>query len=415
MGRVVLSTDQEKAVGAVMEYLFDGEAVVTLGGFAGTGKTTIIGEIVKLLRDKFHTMAFCTYTGKAQKVMQAKLEESQCVRSGDYLGTLHSYLYHPHEREEVLDEETGEKEVFPVFTPKDFSSKERGDQSEDLIIVDEASMVNQEIYDDLLELDIPILAVGDHGQLPPVHGNFNLMGDPMVRLEKIHRQAEANPIIQLSMIARETGRIPLGEYGDGIVVKTKRLDAIEEIKNPLEWMLISGTNELRCQMNTWMRGKKGISAESSPLVGERVICLRNNRGKRIFNGMLGEILEIEPHRTPEGNHYYAVEIGLETHDYHGIILKYQFGEKRTLQKTIPGVIDLTTKRLLDPHQFGDLWDYGYCLTAHKAQGSEYEQVVVFEEPIMRNMMQKKHEDGGWNRWLYTAVTRAKQRLLIIET
>lgn len=402
---IVLSSDQAKAKDAVLS-LLSKERVVTLAGYAGTGKTTLISALVPALRDRFEQIVFCAYTGKAKTILEEKLKEGRVLEDEDEVRTLHSFLYRPRFTLE-FDKATGTKSLIPGW-----ERKERSEAT--LVIVDEASMVNEEIYKDLLKQGVPILAVGDHGQLPPVSGEFNLMQDPMVRLEKIHRQAEGDPIIQVSILAREQGHIPLGEYGDS-VRKTDRFQTIDEITNPLDWMHIAGTNRLRCNINQLIRGKMGYAENTPPHCGERVICLKNNHALQVFNGMMGTLDRIELYSTQKGPHYYDVDIQLETHQYSGIISKYQFGQPKTLNCSVDDVYDqeIGHKELLSPTAFGDLWDFGYCLTAWKAQGSEADNVVVFEEKGMRAFMQHKQEDG-WRRFLYTAVTRSKKKLLIIE-
>jgi exodeoxyribonuclease-5 len=120
-------------------------------------------------------------------------------------------------------------------------------------------MISEDYYDDLRSYGKPILAVGDHGQLPPIHGKFNLMESPKLRLEKIHRQAEGSPIIRMSMLARLEGHIPFGNYGPG-VFKTKGRNLINQIKDPREGVVLCGTNRTRTEINAKMRailGRRG--------------------------------------------------------------------------------------------------------------------------------------------------------------
>lgn len=358
---------------------------ITLGGYAGTGKTTLISilrqELKKLSKDL--KVAFCSYTGKAARVLRTKINQSGGKFDGDSIGTIHSLIYSPitNDREEII----GWDLVESIDT--------------DLIIIDEASMVDGKIWEDLLSFNIPIIAVGDHGQLPPISGNFNLMEKPMLTLEEIHRQAKDNPIIQLSIDARTKGKIPLGNF-EGKVQKVSRQDyaAQDELTEILQnysddLLILCGYNHTRVRLNNFIR--QHLEFDQKPQSGDRVICLRNNHAKKIYNGMLGTINSI----LAKGEDYFTVEIEMddEVRPYSGDVLRRQFGESRTLNFTEERKITKKT----------DLFDFGYALTVHKAQGSQARKVVLFEERF------KQMTDEDWRRWLYTAVTRAEEELFIL--
>lgn len=394
---IELTDEQKDIVDFAIARIKSREALTTIGGYAGTGKTTITGEIVKGLRgpDDARPIAFACYTGKAKDVLQRKLVAAGALRQGDFCGTLHSLLYRPltaYKHDEV------EKTIEKVVT---FQS---GDSKGNFIcvITDEASMIDERIFEELKALNIPILAIGDHGQLPPVCGNFNLMKDPMRRLEKIHRQAEGNPIIRASILAREEGLIPYGSIEDS-VIKTRDGSYVSTLPNIAGWTFICGTNKKRIRLNAWMRNKILGSSPEHPVAGDRVICLQNNHAEKIFNGMTGMLMQC----SVIDKHWYWAEINMGDFIFTGRIFRYQFGNERTLKKTVPEAPEV------HPDDFGDLFDYGYCLTAHKAQGSEADNVVVYEERIIRDMLERQHGAEGWRRWLYTAVTRARQKLVII--
>jgi exodeoxyribonuclease-5 len=261
-------------------------------------------------------------------------------------------------------------------------------------------MVDEQIWKDLLSFKIPILAVGDHGQLPPVGSNFNLMKEPQIRLERIWRQAEDSEIIEVA----ESGSIPIGRFGEG-VRKLDRAEAetgqiVQEILESWkpELLLLCGYNATRTKLNQAIRGYREYET-ADPQIGDRVVCLRNNRTKKIFNGMLGSITSIGRSSNDPTNIWYEVEIALDGEDYPyaGYIMKEQFGLAETV-KEIP---------LAPNGERGDLWDFGYALTVHKAQGSQSESVLVFEERFA------KSSEEDWRRWLYTAVTRATTNLTVV--
>ena len=386
----VLSEDQAAALRRIGAwYRAQASPYLTLGGYAGTGKTTLVAYLRQALTDfdPDASVGFCAYTGKATRVLQDKLREHKSMRRGDTVSTIHGLIY-----------TTSESSLgSPIWERKE--SLERS-----LIIVDEASMVDEVIWRDLLSFKIPIIAVGDHGQLPPIGSTFNLMAAPELRLERIFRQEAESAIIEVATLARETGRLEVKSYGAG-VLKLDRAQPetgiiVQELLSnwKTDLLILCGYNTTRVKLNQAIREMREMESPS-PQSGDRVVCLRNNRGKRIFNGMLGKILRISAGSGENAEAWYEAEIELEGEDYayYGYILRAQFGAEATI-KEVP---------LAPDGQRGDVWDYGYALTVHKAQGSQAPSVLVFEERFA------KSSDEDWRRWLYTAVTRAELELTVI--
>lgn len=383
---IELSEDQRQAQDKILDFLKSDLALITMGGFAGTGKTTVIADTVKKIHDDDRkSIAFCAFTGKAASILKEKLEAAGALTPIDSCGTIHSLIYDP-----IINA----KGLICGFSRKDSID-------EDVIIADEASMIDENIFRDLKSYGKPIVAIGDHGQLPPVFGNFNLMQDPSIRLEKIHRQAEANPIIRLSMMAREEGTIPVGEYGPG-VSKVSGTLVLHERDDLHKALVLCGRNRTRVFWNQKIRKQSGLFGKDLtgvtplPVQGDKVICLKNNRFAGIYNGTTGVVTRVDQ-LDP---HWYNMGVkidGVMSFGYLGRVFKHQFNFESTIREW-DGV---------EPKKIGDLWDFGYCLTVHKAQGSEHSNVVVIEE---RMGMQT---DDDWRRWLYTAVTRSKEKLLIV--
>jgi exodeoxyribonuclease-5 len=360
---------------------------LTLGGYAGTGKTTILGYLNEKLHKEYKdiNIAYCSYTGKASQVLRKKLQETGSLKRSDYVGTIHRLIY-----KAIVDEDDNiigwEK-----ISVDDFEY--------DLIIVDEASMVSSDIWQDLLSFEKPILAVGDHGQLPPVEGKFNLMLKPMLRLEEIYRQEKDNPIVVISEMARKYGEIPKMEYGR-YVKKFSREDedVMEFLTDQLSsynenMMVLVGYNHTRNKINDGIR--QLLEFESpQPQIEDRVICLRNNAELGIFNGMIGTIQSIEKVSVADMLEYYQTDIIFDGEDevFHLPISIEQFRQRETLRNVSRDI---------------NLFDFGYALTVHKAQGSQAEKVILFEERF------SKMDDDMWRRWLYTGVTRAVSELYII--
>lgn len=385
--KIELSKNQSSVIADIISwYQGNNSQYITLGGYAGTGKTTLLGYLNNLLHEmnKEVKIAYCSYTGKASLVLKKKLLETKSLRTSDYVGTIHGLIYKP------IINEKGKILGWTKISNDDFMY--------DLIVIDEASMVSKEIWDDLLSFGVRILAVGDHGQLPPIEGNFNLMGNPMLKLEEIYRQEKSNPIVEISRIAREYGNIPVKQYSS-TVVKFNRND--EYVKELLEeklssydqnLMVLTGYNRTRIELNKEIR--KLLQFESPrPQVGDRVICLKNNREEGIYNGMLGNIRYISTEGKGQ-NAYYEAEIEFDAEDetYFLDIDSSHFNSYSPISTIVRDV---------------NYFDFGYALTVHKAQGSQCERVILFEERFPRM------DDDTWRRWLYTGVTRAVSELYII--
>ena len=387
---ISLSPGQKKVLHDVLAWCkkdkSQSQLYITIGGYAGTGKTTLIAvlrkQIAKLRKDM--KVGFVSYTGKAARVLRNKLKEAKVLLSDDTVGTIHSLIYSPvvNEKEEIVG----------------WKQKEEIDR--DLIIIDEASMVDEIIWLHLLSYKIPIIVVGDHGQLPPISGSFHLIASPELELIEIHRQAQNNPIIALSIQARQNGYIVPGIYGDYIRKFSKEDNDTQETVSELlanyspDTLILCGYNRTRKKLNLHIRTTLGFTSPL-PQVGDRVICLRNNHEKHIFNGMTGTILKI----TDENTQWYKTQIQMDGEDgiYKGLISKDQFMNDSALNFT-----DKRSRIMAE-----DLFDFGYALTVHKAQGSQAKRVILFEERFA------KMDDEAWRRWLYTAVTRAEEELYII--
>jgi exodeoxyribonuclease-5 len=402
-----LSSAQRDVLHAIARWHGDGGwPPLTLGGLAGTGKTTLIGRLAEVLPRA--EIAYAAYTGKAVSVMTAKLAESGV--GADRISTLHRLLYSPQpvtvctESEVLALGEAGRcgphlarPGPCPVRQQVSFTPRPDPLDGLDLVVADEASMIPERLWADLTGYGVPVLAVGDHGQLPPVRSAFYLMASPDLRLEQIHRQDAANPtgmaILNMARWAREQGRIPHGWYGPDVVKITPGELCRAGLHPGESDMIICATNATRQYHNAAMRAWAGRSGP--PQAGDVVTCLRNNYDAGLFNGMRGTILAVTGSTSVRGEPAWKARIGLEGLDapWAGAMSAAQFGAAGTLSGL--------------PRDMA-LFDYGYAQTAHKSQGASAGRVLVIEE--------------GWpppgldrSRWLYTAVTRATTALTVVGT
>ncbi len=412
----VLTADQAEAAELIEEWFFHLHTqIFVLCGYAGTGKTFLVDHIVrKLGLVPGDSVAFIAPTGKAASVL---------IRGGTPAGTVHSLIYTREEDIEVNEDGEVISERFLRFVLKDKLPKEL-----QLIVVDETSMVSDEILKDLLSFGVKCLFCGDPAQLPPVGGTNTLLSLPVITLKEIVRQERENPIIGLSRAIRE-GELPAyGIYGDSVAVIPARTLTGEKRRNLLMQadQIIVGTNRTRALVNREMRGYLGIPAEAVlPIDGEKLICTLNDWSKpldekgdfHLVNGIMGRCYRVRPQEDGLGQLDFRPDflpdlledlpfdtgVFREGRYYHGYGAKACLLENGVLvhENNYESLRRLRVKREDTVCRF----EFAYAVTCHKAQGSEYDSVVVFDES-------RFFEEG--QSWLYTAVTRAKKRLVIVR-
>lgn len=407
--QIELTKEQQEIANEIYDWFKfhpESQEYQTICGYAGTGKTVLISALAKKLRYKEKlTFAFCSYTGKSASVLRKKLNDHNSFGCDDFCGTIHQLIYKPKTLTDPVTKLT-----------KIIGWEKRWTSTYDLIIIDEASMINESIWEDLKQLKIPIIIVGDHGQLPCIGKGVNLLdsniNSNIYTLKKIHRQAKNNPIIQMSIDVRNKGRINPGIYSPNVFKldwnepKTKIL--FNKIELDQETIILCGFNSTRVELNNIIRKKKNFN-KSYPYIGEKIICLKNNRISNIMNGQLG----ILKWMAPKGADLYEITVDMDGTDelYYGLAHKFCFGKTN-----YEGAYELTLSNNIKKYNTIfkkcnvssiDLFDYGYALSVHKSQGSEWNRVVLFEQKS------NYWDDDFYSKWLYTAITRAKDKLCII--
>ncbi|KZE35735.1 AAA family ATPase [Chelatococcus daeguensis] len=421
------SPQQAAAIAAIEDWFrrrTRDQQVFRLFGYAGTGKTTItrhaIGELGLEPMDRTGGsggVLYAAFTGKAALVM---------TRKGTPASTIHSLIYKvseatPEEIERVTRElETlrkGLRSMGPaersfaetqirrlelrladIHQPRFILNEQSLVRDADLIVLDEVSMVGAEMASDLLAFGKPILVLGDPGQLPPIKGDDAFTdADPDVMLTDIHRQAETSAIIRLATLARQSVPIPYGEHDD-FVWKMRRSDI-----GPHQFLkggqVICGRNATRLFLNTAMKQAAGFPDAYPRGLGEKIICLKNRHDLGLVNGMFLDLSDIRDEsplafsasvRTEDGTSVPGRQWFYKGHfDDH---VAYDAERLRRDWRDMRGLVE-------------SVW--GYAITCHKAQGSQWENVIVYDDGLGRTA-----EDRA--RWLYTAITRAEQGLVILD-
>ena len=364
------SQQQAGALQAVSKWANDksGQQIFRLFGFAGSGKTTLAKELAGSIKG---TVLFGAFTGKAALVLKSK----GCTGAS----TIHSMIY------KVIENEDGK--------PSFMLNPDSPARVASLIIIDECSMVDEELGNDLLSFGKKILVLGDPAQLPPVKGvGFFTDHEPDVMLTDIHRQAADNPIIRMSIDIREGRRLAVGQYGDSKVI-TKGMLEQEEVMGSDQ--VIVGLNNTRRNYNFRIRQLRGF-LDDIPTSGDKLICLRNNRDKGLLNGGLWtagqtridtvsdiKIVRFEAESQDDPSHTVPVEMGVP--------MDFFVGD----EKAIPYYV----------RKEFDEFTFGYAITCHKSQGSQWDNVMVFNESASFRQEAK--------RWLYTALTRSAERVTVV--
>lgn len=352
-----LTDEQKNIVRNILKELSSSQ-VITMGGLAGTGKSTISKTLLQALAAKNKRFCAAAFTGKATNVLRKK---------GIVANTIHSCIYTP-----SIDPETEETI---------WIKKTKGEIKETLdgFLIDEASMVSQEIHDDLTSYGLPVIYVGDHGQLEPIGSKFNLMQNPMFRLETVHRNAGEIAHFAQHLRNGNLARSFTGNHNVQIVseseVNDRHLASVDQV--------IVAFNKTRVKINSRIRKYKKIDA-TFIAKNEKIICLRNNRNECLFNGMQGVVTNVRKKSRfdfiSDGNLYENVKYDPD-----------QFGQE---------------SYKFNQDSDGNPFDYSYAITCHKAQGDQFGNVIVYEQ-----------ECDKWDhvRWCYTAASRAVNGLIWINT
>ena len=393
---MILTKKQEEGLKIAVERHRAGEKYTVISGYAGSGKSTLVRFIIDALDVEEDKVCYCAFTGKAAEVLRKKGNKN--------VSTLHRLLY------EHIPRAAG-----------GFFRRPKPRIGYDIVVVDEISMAPKELIDLLFTHKVYVVCLGDPFQLPPIDKDENnhLLDHPHVFLDEIMRQAQESEIIRLTMQIREQKPIDFGGESEIKVIPYSQLNT-----GILQWgdQVLTGTNAKRHSINNQMRSLLGRNA--GPEDGDKIICLRNYwdtssmNGDALVNGTIG-ILQNSfqtwreiPRFVQSNIRKFDVLVGdiviPETQDIYPMTemdhLMMKTGEKccdwrlsYKLGKLKPRYGEIVPKE----------FTYAYAITCHKAQGSEWDKVVVLEEKF-------PFEPTEHARWLYTAATRAADKLVLVR-
>jgi exodeoxyribonuclease-5 len=406
--------------------------VFRLFGYAGVGKTSVCRAAVDNLG--LSAVCYAAYTGKASYVMRKHgLPTARTISSLAYTVREapeaavdemekrikemreESRQIDPQQRP-MLDQQIADMimEVKQMKEPHFMLNPDSAIALCDLLVLDEVSMVNQEMAVDLLSFRKPILVLGDPGQLPPIRGDgFFISSKPNVMLTQIHRQAMESAIIRLAIMARNGEHIPYGSFSDKVA-------KLHKYEVQPEWMLkadqvICGRNDTRFDTNNLLRKLAGfdVTYPFPTSDQEKIICLKNNRQEGLINGMFMTLHDIETVIDITGAKRFTARMKDESGEWLGSVrTKKGEGPKMPIYtghfldhvdfdkdrndrdwKTKKGLVEAT---------------FGWVVTCHKFQGSQAQNIIVIDDHL------GQRDKSFRKQWLYTAITRAEEGLIIVD-
>jgi exodeoxyribonuclease-5 len=369
--------------------------VFRLFGHAGSGKSSVARTLAEGIAGQ---VRFAAFTGKAALVMQQK----GCLGAT----TIHRLIYLPRikcqkhlqdlaerlraepdadRRRELQVEHDAEKENLsrPAFTLNTASPL----RDASLLVIDECSMCPAPMGADLLSFGVPILAIGDPAQLPPVRdrGYFtDPRQTPDLLLSEIHRQAAGSPVLMLATRVRQGLPLEYGRYGDSAVIRRREMTIADAAAGHDQ--IICGRNATRRSINARIREHHGLKGPF-PVPGDRLVCRRNDYETGLLNGSLWTVdasEELDAERCLLSVQDEQTSMTVEAHRAPFEGREIPFYERREAQ----------------------VFEYGFAITAHLSQGSQWRSVCVVDESDAFG--------ADANRWLYTATTRASERVTVVR-
>lgn len=390
-----LTNKQEQGLNLAVGRYRLGEPYTCISGYAGSGKTTLVRFIIEALDVDIDEVAYVAYTGKAANVLKQK----GCPNAT----TAHKLLY------EARPKSDG---TFIFIKRTEFENDYK------VIVVDEVSMLPKDMWELLLSHRVYVLACGDPEQLPPIDKDTDnhVLDHPHIFLDEIMRQAKESEIIRLSMHIREGN--PLANFvANGEQVQV--VDKSKVITGMYLWadQILCATNPNRQKINTLVRQLKGFGEE--PQEEDKIICARNNWdlfsdcGSPLTNGAIGRCENFVRTSMWVPRYISTEEIPIalvnmvtdEGEVFEG--LKIDYTALTTGRKFLTPKQEYQTNKCKTCGDAPIEFAYGYAITTHRAQGSEWPKVLVFEENFPR-------ESTEHRRWLYTACTRASDKLVVVK-
>ena len=376
---------------AIKFYRHSSEQVFQYAGFAGTGKSSVLFEIERQLKIPRHRIATMAYTGAAAIVLRMKGIMNA--------STIHSWLYRP--VEDILLDINGKPQINEYFNRPKFSLRFEPKPLDniDLIVIDEGGMVPYNMKNEIESRGIKIIVTGDLDQLPPVADKPAYLYDGKVYvLDEIMRHEMNSAKVYIADRIRKGLPIHKGFYGDVYVIDQDEFtDEMALYSN----VVLSGKNSTRQYVNSHIRELLGYNSDL-PSFGERLICRKNNwnleiDGISMANGLRGAVLNYPNIHGFDGKNY--------TIDFKPDFMSSFFPQLSCDYKYLKAPYGNKDAIKYDKFSTGEKMEYGYGLTVHLSQGSQFNNVVYLEEYLSKDIQAKLDN---------TAVTRAINNLIYVK-
>lgn len=391
---MIFDDEQEYIINEFIKFMNDPyEQVFQYSGGPGTGKTTLLFEMMKRIGIDLNRVAFMAYIGQAAINMKSKGLSTA--------GTIHSWIYkvvNTYKTDKYGNVIYSNKLNRPIMT-HGFVPRESLDNI-DLIVIDEAGSVPMSLKHDIEKYGIKIVATGDLDQLPPVCDvPAYLYSGKVYRLNNIKRQKAGSNIVNLSRRLLKGEKIHNGYYGDVLVID---YDELTDDMIMCSDVIICGKNKTRDIINNRVRHDILHIDSNLPLYGEKIICRKNNRfiqsdGINLANGLSGYVVSNPNQSTFNGKTFKV--------DFNPINSNIVFKNIDCDYKYF--ISDNNLRQIIkdDKYSIGEKFEFGYAITCHLSQGSQYKRGIYIEEYLDKSIQ---------NNLNYTGITRFSDMCIYVK-
>lgn len=368
----MLNNDQYRVFQEVIKWWNTrNEQTFEISGPPGSGKTFLLNYIIDYLNLDKDSIAPMAYTGAAA----INMRNHGLINARTCYSWLFDCIKVP-----VLDEfgkPIIDKRYNQPMMKISFVEKKLINDDIELIIVDEAGSIPPEIRKVIDKQKLPVIATGDLDQLPPIQGKSAYLNDPskVHVLNEIMRQNANNSIITLSQRVKKGLSIKNGCYNNTLVIYEDELT--DKMIKKAE-VIICGKNDTRDKYTNHIRQDIFKYSSKLPLHGERIVCRKNNwniesNGINLTNGLLGTVTsypDIYSFDATRKTYTLSFKPDLCDLPFNNIECDYSYL-----------IADHQTKNIIknSPYSYGEKIEFGYAITTHISQGSEFNMGIYIEE------------------------------------